>query len=223
MFSKSSIFQSNIFVVCLFALAFNPALSADDLKVKISSKISEVTVQHNGQPVTIKRIQDQKNTVVEDYALTSRACPPFCVQPIEVAPGVTTIGELELLDFLQRKSDGDKSIVIIDSRTPDWVEKGTIPGATNLPWTKLHPQSDGYEPIEVEGILTLQFNASVSEGIWNFSNAKTLVFFCNGPWCGQSPTNIKALVNLGYPAHKMFWYRGGMQAWQSLGLTTVKP
>lgn len=216
-------YKSSILGACLVALTFSQMTLAKDLKVKISPEISEISVQHNGESVTIKRIQDQKNTVVEDYALTSRACPPFCVQPIEVAPGVTTIGELELLDFLQRKSDGDESILIIDSRTPDWVEKGTIPSATNLPWTKLHPQSDGYEPIEVEGILTLQFNATVSDGIWNFSNANTLVFFCNGPWCGQSPTNIKALVNLGYPAHKMFWYRGGMQAWQSLGLTTVKP
>lgn len=216
-------YKSSILSACFLALIFSQTALAEDLKVKISPKISEVEVQHNGKSVTIKRIQDQKNTVVDDYALTSRACPPFCVQPIQVAPGVTTIGELELLDFLERKSDGDKSILIIDSRTPDWVEKGTIPSAVNLPWTKLHPQSEAYEPIEVEGILTLQFNATVSDGIWNFSNAKTLVFFCNGPWCGQSPTNIKALVDLGYPAHKMFWYRGGMQAWHSLGLTTVKP
>lgn len=174
-------YKSSILGACLVALTFSQMTLAKDLKVKISPEISEISVQHNGESVTIKRIQDQKNTVVEDYALTSRACPPFCVQPIEVAPGVTTIGELELLDFLQRKSDGDESILIIDSRTPDWVEKGTIPSATNLPWTKLHPQSDGYEPIEVEGILTLQFNATVSDGIWNFSNAKTLVFFCNGP------------------------------------------
>jgi rhodanese-related sulfurtransferase len=27
---------------------------------------------------------------------------------------------------------------------------------------------------------------------------------------------------MGYPAHKIHWYRGGMQAWHSLGLTTVK-
>jgi hypothetical protein len=28
---------------------------------------------------------------------------------------------------------------------------------------------------------------------------------------------------LGYPAHKLKWYRGGMQAWMMLGLTTVPP
>ncbi len=216
-------YKFGILSACLLVFISSQAVSADELKVKISPQLSSVTVQHNGKAVTIQRIQDPKNTIVDDYALTSRTCPPFCVQPMQLAPGVTTIGELELLDFLQRKSNGDQSILIIDSRTPDWVEKGTIPNATNLPWTKLHPQSAGYEPIEVEGILTQQFNARVSEGIWDFANAKTLVFFCNGPWCGQSPANIRSLINLGYPAHKIFWYRGGMQAWHGLGLTTVKP
>jgi rhodanese-related sulfurtransferase len=49
------------------------------------------------------------------------------------------------------------------------------------------------------------------------------VFYCNGAWCGQSPTNIKTLLMLGYPANKIKWYRGGMQDWRMLGLTTVPP
>jgi hypothetical protein len=42
-------------------------------------------------------------------------------------------------------------------------------------------------------------------------------------WCGQSPSNIKTLLKFGYPAHKIKWYRGGMQSWSNLGLNTVKP
>jgi hypothetical protein len=57
--------------------------------------------------------------------------------------------------------------------------------------------------------------------VWNFSTAETLVPFCNGAWCGQSPTNIKALLNFGYPPHKLKWYRGGMQAWEQMEFTTV--
>ncbi|HEB77112.1 MAG TPA: rhodanese-like domain-containing protein, partial [Methylothermaceae bacterium] len=34
---------------------------------------------------------------------------------------------------------------------------------------------------------------------------------------------IQLLISLGYPADKIKWYRGGMQAWLSLGLTTEKP
>jgi rhodanese-related sulfurtransferase len=32
---------------------------------------------------------------------------------------------------------------------------------------------------------------------------------------------IKALLEVGYPAEKIKYYRGGMQAWTSLGLSVV--
>ena len=50
-----------------------------------------------------------------------------------------------------------------------------------------------------------------------------LLLFCNGAWCGQSPESLKELIAIGYPEEKLKWYRGGMQSWLSLGLTTVKP
>ncbi|MBT3431411.1 MAG: rhodanese-like domain-containing protein, partial [Candidatus Thioglobus sp.] len=53
-----------------------------------------------------------------------------------------------------------------------------------------------------------------------FGNAKTIYNFCNGAWCGQSPASIRALLAIGYPEHKIKYYRGGMNAWKSLGLTT---
>jgi len=40
---------------------------------------------------------------------------------------------------------------------------------------------------------------------------------------GQSSTTIEGLLKIGYPAHKILWYRGSMQDWESLGLTTLKP
>ena len=45
--------------------------------------------------------------------------------------------------------------------------------------------------------------------------------FCNGMWCGQSPASMASLLRFGYPADKIKWFRGGMQTWQILGLTTV--
>jgi rhodanese-related sulfurtransferase len=47
--------------------------------------------------------------------------------------------------------------------------------------------------------------------------------YCNGPWCGQSPTAIKRLLRAGYPASRIKYYRGGMQSWESFGLTVVEP
>jgi rhodanese-related sulfurtransferase len=69
--------------------------------------------------------------------------------------------------------------------------------------------------------MVLRFGAARMGGLWNFENARTLIFYCNGAWCGQSPTNIKQLLSFGYPAHKLKWYRGGMQSWKSLGLATA--
>ncbi len=191
------------------------------LDVNITADLEKITVTHNGERVTIMRNQNSDNTVNPAYARTSRNCPPFCIQPVVLAPGVETIGEVEMLDYLQRSSDGDDSILVIDSRTPDWVSKGTIPGSINIPWTKLSV-SAGADPLMIADILENRFDAHEQEGLWNFSNAKTLVLFCNGMWCGQSPSNIKSLLTFGYPADRIKWYRGGMQDWEILGLTTAK-
>jgi rhodanese-related sulfurtransferase len=208
----------------LSAVALSLPLSvslAEDLKVKITSDLASVTVKHNGKQVTIQRNQNQNNTIPAAYAKTSRPCPPFCVQPAHLAPGVETIGELEVLDYLKRMSDGDDSVLVIDSRTPDWVKRGTIPGSVNIPWTTLNISRS--DPFTVVNTLEKQFNVKTLEGLYDFSSAKTLVLFCNGMWCGQSPNNIKSLLQIGYPAHKIKWYRGGMQDWSVLGLTTVAP
>lgn len=194
---------------------------ANALDVQITPDLASVDVMHNGKKVTIMRNQDTANTINQDYAKTSRNCPPFCIRPIKIAEGVETLGELEIIHYLKMKSDGDESILVIDSRTPDWVEKGTIPGSINLPWTKLDVEA-GADPFSIADILQKQFGVIEQEGLWNFSKAKTLVLFCNGMWCGQSPRNIDSLLQFGYPAEKIKWYRGGMQNWEALGLATVK-
>lgn len=195
--------------------------SAENLKVKITRDIASVTVKHKGKDVVVKRNQDNKNTVIPAFAKTSRNCPPFCINPMTLAPGVETIGEVEVLDYLKRMSGGDDSILVIDSRTPDWISRGTIPGAVNIPWTKLNP-AKGADPLSIGEIMSERFNAKELEGMWDYSQAKTLVMFCNGMWCGQSPNNIRNLLKFGYPAHKIKWYRGGMQNWENLGLSTVQ-
>ncbi|MFW5910782.1 MAG: rhodanese-like domain-containing protein [Thiohalospira sp.] len=194
---------------------------SSELEVGITDSVGEVEVTHDDEKVTIRREQDTENTVDDRYALTSRECPPFCIQPASLHPDVETIGELEVLDYLRRRSEGDDSILVVDSRTQDWVERGTIPGSENIPWTDLS-QSQGADPFTIHDIMTGQFGAEEQEGLWDFSDAKTLVLFCNGPWCGQSPANIRTLLRYGYPADRIKWYRGGMQNWENLGLTTVQ-
>ena len=204
------------------ALVFASDATAADLAVGITRSLDKFEGTLNGKPVTIMRNQDQTATVNPAFAKTSRKCPPFCIQPFKLAPGVETIGEVELIEYIERMAGGDDNILLIDSRTPDWVSKGTIPGAINLPWTKLNP-ARGADPISIAEIMNGEFGATDYEGLWDFSKAKTLVMFCNGMWCGQSPNNIRNLLRFGYPADKIKWYRGGMQDWEILGLTTAKP
>jgi rhodanese-related sulfurtransferase len=205
--------------IMLAGLAFSANVSAGK-PVGITKGMSSVEVIHNGKKTKITRNQDNKNTVNPAFAKTSRPCPPFCIQPSTLAPGVETIAEVEVMDYLKKMAAGDKTILVVDSRTPDWVKKGTIPGAINLPWTRLNP-AKGADPISIAEIMEEHFGVTESEGLFNYSKAKTLVMFCNGMWCGQSPNNIKNLLKFGYPAHKIKWYRGGMQDWEILGLSIV--
>ncbi len=211
-----------VLIPLLLAVALlGPVTAAADGGVGITQDIAAVDVRHQGGVVRIERNPDTENMLDPDFSLTSRPCPPFCIQPMTLAPGVETIGELELLAYLKRVGD-DAGVLVIDSRDGDWpLRSGIIPGAVMLPWQDLHPAHADAE--KIAEILVFRFGASRQGVLWNFENARTLVFYCNGPWCGQSPTNIKQLLAVGYPPHKLKWYRGGMQAWKMLGLTTVAP
>ena len=223
----------------LIAACFSINAVAENKPVGITADLMSVTITHNGQPVEIVRNQDNGNKVIDAFAKTSRPCPPFCIQPMSLAPGVETLGELEVIDYAQKMEAGDSTIMLVDSRTPDWVAKGTIPGAVNIPWTDLVP-AKGATTEGITNVMTEQFNVSVAEGadeiaideaiannevssVFDYSGAKTLVMFCNGMWCGQSPASIKTLLKYGYPAERIKWYRDGMQSWEILGFTTAKP
>lgn len=205
-------------IASLFGLGvLHGAQAEDDVLVKITPEIASVVVDHFGEKVVVEREQDPENLVEKDFAKTSRPCPPFCITPIEAAPGVKTVGELELLDFVTKKVKKNKGI-LIDARMPSWYEIETIPGSVNLPFvifTHNSPQRNV--------ILNMLGGRQTANGKWTFKNPPELMLYCNGPWCSQSPRAIKALVELGYPADKLYYYRGGMQMWKLLGLTTVIP
>ncbi len=220
-------FAAPIAAAALLAGLIVPGLgaAADN---KITPDLTSVEVMHNGQKVTISRGHDLHATIPEAFQKTDRGCPPFCVEPMHLMPGVETVGELEVLGYLKRLGEGDATVLVVDSRTPDWVMRGTIPGSVNIPWTKISTDTAGSFPTPAEAgsldeVLTTQFGAVKGASGWDFGKAKTLVLFCNGIWCPQSSNNIKTLAKLGYPADKIKWYRGGMQDWFSVGLTAVKP
>ena len=113
------------------------------------------------------------------------------IQPMVVADGVRTVGELEVLEH------SNAGFQVVDARSPDWYEGGTIPGADNIPHTEVVERMDELVP------------------------GQPTIFFCNGPQCAQSPWAIEALLEAGYPAETILYYRGGMHDWLTLGLPTV--
>lgn len=174
-------------------------------EVGITPDTMSVTVDTASGPVEISRIQDQGHEITGEFARTSRPCPNFCIQPYQPAEGVTTVGELEVLDALQ-----DPDVVVVDSRVrPDW-QGGTIPGAVSIPYNEMPDRLHelGCEP-DFDGYIC--------------DNAQQILLFCNGPWCGQSPTAIRGIIDAGYPADRISYYRGGMQVWRMLGLTVAAP
>ena len=208
--------SSLLMFLALNTMAFAEAeAETKSKKVMIGPGIYSVDVIHKGKTVTIKRSQNRKNTISKYYQPTHRGK----IQPI--APfkphSVETIGALEMIDYLKQKTDGKESLIIIDSRTKAWVKRGTIPGTMNIPFTAFKENDRAIEIMEEE------FDVFSTGSALDFTNAKTLVMYCNGIWCGQSPTAIKKLLNFGYPAAKIKYFRGGMQNWESLGLTVVKP
>jgi len=219
-YKTHALFKRYFIIPFLSFIISYPALSENKNEVNITATLPYVEVIHKGKKIRIKRNPDRSNIVDLDFALTSRPCPPYCIQPIKLAPGIETIGELEILKYLQQSVQND-STLIIDSREKHWLNKGMIPGAINIPWQKFHNKTASED--EISDILQLQFNVALTGKLWNYESAKNLVFYCNGPWCGQSPTTIHALLSLGYPAARIKWYRGGIQSWKMFGLTTVKP
>ena len=205
--------KRHIGVAFLVACAtFSSSASAQD--VRITQDIDKVSVNVNGTNVVIERNQNPANRLSSEFTKTSRPCPPFCIQPISLAPGVSTFGELEVISFLQQDVAEGKGL-LIDTRLPEWHEKGSIPGAVNLPFSTLEENN----PFRDEILRAL--GARDASGTWEFSNVFTLTLFCNGPWCEQTSRAVTALLQVGYPPEKLNFYRGGMQNWLLLGLTTT--
>lgn len=165
-----------------------------------STRISEdrdgFSFSLNGSNVTITR--------------TGPACPPACLQPMQAAAGVSTVGELEILDFLDLFVSAGQGL-LIDARLPDTYSAQTIPGAVNVPAETLRPGNQYRDDL---------LNAlGVRNG--DFSAAYDLVLFAGGSASPAASEAVRDLLDAGYPATKLKYYRGGLTAWIAAGLSTT--
>ena len=115
------------------------------------------------------------------------------ISPMQLAPGVRTVGELEVIGHIEH------GLPLIDTRLEHFYNAGTIPGARNISHER------------------------ASEAITALDPKKPTVFFCNGPQCAATPETIRALLGAGYPARSILYYRGGIHDWVTLGLPLEVP
>lgn len=125
------------------------------------------------------------------------------LQPIIPAEGVEPVGELEVLDALN-----DPDFAVVDMRDPEWRRRGTVPGSSSIPFKEVVEQLE-------------QLGCVKRDGQWDCSGAKKVVAFCNGPACPQSSVAVRAMIAAAFPPERIYYYRGGMQDWVVLGLTTA--
>ena len=195
---------------------------------------SGVAVDHNGKQVTLEREIDPacldipitQGTIWEGH-YAGKEIPSACkamfvtsvgqIQPISIHPKVETYGEMEVMHFFKAMQK-DTGKILVDTRDEEWFEARTIPGAVNIPHQDINKDESMLEDFEK---ALKSMNVQYKKGKYDFSKAKSMVLFCNGSWCSQSPTMITKLIAMGYPPEKLKWYRGGMHDWLNLSMTST--
>lgn len=146
---------------------------------------------------------DGKDLVIQ-RVMTPCAKNAGWLQPLIPVPGVVPVTEIEMLNAMN-----DKDALIVDMREPADREKGTIPGSLSIVYTEVAQRMD-------------ELGCKKVGNKWDCTGAKKVFAFCNGPVCPQSPSAIKAMTRDGFPAEKIYYYRGGMLDWAALGFPIVK-
>ncbi|MCI5109565.1 MAG: rhodanese-like domain-containing protein [Marivita sp.] len=139
------------------------------------------------------------------------SCPSSCIQPMSAAAGVETLGELEVIGFLQNAVSTGTGL-LVDVRMPGTFSSGSVPGAVNVPVATFLPENP------YRNDLLSALGVSTPETAPGFAGAFTLVLFGNGPDDAAARDAITHLLGAGYPPSKIKYYRGGATTWSALGL-----
>jgi len=179
-----------IVVYAISALWMTALVAAEPEPLNIVPDTESISFDSAEGPITLKRFAN-------DIMLVKGS-----IRPMIPTPGVTPVGELEVISALQ-----DPGYLVVDTRTTETQYGGTIPGSVNIRYDEIAGRLD-------------ELGCGGSAVGWDCRQAINVVLYCNGPNCGQSPRAMAAMVEAGFPATKISYYRGGMLAWTSLGLTT---
>ncbi len=78
---------SQYYIFLCLLLSFY-VLANDEFPVAITAEIPLIEASHRRLKLTLKRIQDTNNNLVDDFAKSSRPCPPFYIHPMLAAADV---------------------------------------------------------------------------------------------------------------------------------------
>jgi len=199
-------------LLMLLSICATLLLSGSFDKVKITPEISYIYVYHKGKAVKVHRIQNTKHKITGEYAKIYR--PGSSIQPIRMQAKVKTVGEVEVLNFMTQKANKREGVVI-DVRPKSAYKKESIPSAVNI------PVSIKDDAVKIEKILSILGAKRMPNGTLDTQNAREILVYCDGLWSAKAAEFIKKFLELGYPAEKIYYYRGGFQMWKILGFTTV--
>lgn len=175
---------------------------------RITPDLPDLRLALKGQEVVIARSPDA--LPVPSGNLPS--CPPHCPQPIEAAPGVKTVGALEVIGFLQSDVAEGRGH-LLDLRLPEEFAAAHLPGAINMPAVTLSAENPARRDI------LRALGAAETAGGLDFAAAAGLVIHGAGPLHAEAAEGVRALLAVGYPADRLWYFRGGLQEWQDFGLT----
>ncbi len=223
-------------IALIFFMTFS-ILSSNDISLQFSGvKTNYINAKGETKQITIEREIDPKcmdihisNDVFWKAKYASNKVPKACkstfitsagkvIFPMQIHKEIETYGEMEVMAFI-KKMQHDSTMLFIDTRDEEWYEYRTIPGAMNIHYVYMM-KPKVFEEEYKESLVKLGILGKKKP--FDFSQAKTILLFCNGAWCSQSPKMVKALLALGYPPEKIKWYRGGMDDWLGLSMTTTK-
>ena len=181
-----------MFKIFVGSLVFATSLFSVDLqKVGVEVKLAngkKVVIKREDRPKECEKVafdpKDVFGGVHEAAPTVDENCKRSFVTyfgkiaPIKASDKIETYGELEVLEFIE-KSKTDKNLLLVDSRTENWYNHETIATAINVPYvyTKKSQYPDEFaEALENFGVVE-------KNGKYDFTNAKTLLMFCNAIWC----------------------------------------
>lgn len=166
----------------------------------------------NGERIKIARDNPDAARFALQFAASGGTCGGPCIAPMQIAPGIATLGEIEVLDFLVNEVAVNQGLMV-DARKPADRAKGYIPGSVSLPYSTIAPTNSFRSDI-MQALGAREF-----AGVYNFTDARSLLIFDNGPSSDDAGKLVANLLEAGYPAELLRYYRGGMQVWSLLGFS----